>query len=274
MKVKEIPISIFHTVKLLTLPVKRLKIKKKEQVPVIVSLTSIPSRLHIVHIVIRSVLNQNTSPHKIILWLHNSLKQNIPKKLTKLEGDIFEIRFSDLTCSHRKLIHALESFPLKIIVTCDDDMIYDPNWLRLLYNEHKKHPNAIIANQTRYIRYGESGELLPYKKWVYEKKMPFNENAVLPIGVAGTLYPVGSLSDKTTDQNLFLKYTPKADDLWFKAMSLLKNTVSIKAENVPRNPTPIIGSQSESLKKSNIDNNKNHTQWLAVSKYFNLNINK
>ena len=84
---------------------------KKEEIPVIVSLTSIPSRLSTLHLTIRSLLNQDKRPKKIILWLHHSLKKEIPKNLAALENDLFEIMYSDLICSHRKLIHSLTLFP-------------------------------------------------------------------------------------------------------------------------------------------------------------------
>ncbi len=273
MKVKEIPISLFYTLKLLTASTQRLKARKGEEVSTIVSLTSIPSRMAIVHITIRSLLNQSVTPEKIVLWLHHDLKQTLPKKLSKLEGDIFEIRFSELTCSHRKLVHAIEFFPSKTIITCDDDMIYDSNWLKLLYLEHKKYPKDVIANQTRYINYSKTGDLLPYKEWSQTKNTTFNQKAVLPIGAGGVLYPSGVLSEKTINRSLFLKLTPKADDLWFKAMSLLKETSCRTSDKTHGKPIPIMGSQIESLKKNNVDGDKNRSQWLAVTNHFKLNLN-
>ncbi|WP_411031447.1 hypothetical protein [Spongiimicrobium sp. 3-5] len=270
MKIKEIPVSIFQTLRLLSLSASRLKSMNKKEVPVIVSLTSIPSRLKIVPIVIRSILDQTVMPSKIILWLNQDLKNDIPLSLRKLEGDIFEIKFSALNCSHRKLIHSLALFPEAVIVTCDDDLIYRPTWLSRLYDEHTNMPGCIIANQTRYISYDSNGKLLPYKQWVYKEDTSFNQNAVLPIGAGGVLYPPDRLYHKTTDVTLFLDLTPKADDLWFKAMSFLRGTPSITAKNAPKKPIPIMGSQKQSLKKNNVDKDKNRTQWDAVSQYFEI----
>ncbi|SFR67927.1 zinc-binding alcohol dehydrogenase [Maribacter stanieri] len=270
MKLKEIPVSIYNSAKLLAISVKRMHTTQKEEIPVIVSLTSIPSRLGTLHLTIRSILNQDVRPKKIILWLHHSLKGEIPKKLAVLESDLFEIMYSDLTCSHRKLIHSLELFPNEIIVTCDDDMMYRCNWLRTLYEEHQTHPNKIIANQTRYITYTNVGELQSYRSWVYIEGSKFNTSAVIPIGAEGVLYPPKTLSEKVTDSTLFLELAPKADDLWFKAMAHLEGTASIQAKNKAKTPIPIIGSQKQSLKKSNIGGDKNKTQWLAITNYFNI----
>ncbi len=270
MKLKEIPVSIYTSIKLSSLSVKSIVSETKEEIPVIVSLTSIPERLHTLHLPIRSILNQDSRPKKIILWLHESLKNEIPSKLRILESDLFQIMYSELTCSHRKLIHSLELFPKEIIITCDDDMMYRSNWLRLLYEEHKVYSNSIIGNQTRYIRYTKSGELQPYKNWIYDDGIPFNSSAVIPIGAEGVLYPPKKLSDTTTNSKLFLSLAPKADDLWFKAMALLNGTNSILAKNRAETPIPIIGSQKYSLKKSNIDGDKNRTQWLALTQHFNI----
>ncbi|MEK6154823.1 zinc-binding alcohol dehydrogenase [Flavobacteriaceae bacterium 3-367] len=274
MKIKEIPVSIFHTLKLLSLSATKLRLNEKKEVPVIVSLTSIPSRLGLVHLVIRSLMDQEVRPKKIVLWLNKTLKDSIPKKLGKLEGDLFEIRFSALECSHRKLIHSLDAFPSEIIITCDDDLIYRRNWLRLLFEAHQDHPNRILANQTRYISYDQQGKLLPYKQWIYRGGTPFNADAVLPLGAGGVLYPPGTLLDKTGDIDLFMDLAPKADDLWFKAMSYLKGTTSSNAGNAPKKPIPIMGSQVQSLKKQNVDQDKNRSTWEAVSAHFEIDLSR
>ena len=44
---------------------------------IIVSLTSIPSRIHLTHLVIESILRQTVLPDKIVLWLSKSIKKKI-----------------------------------------------------------------------------------------------------------------------------------------------------------------------------------------------------
>jgi len=268
MKLKEIPVSLFNQIKLASKSPKKL-MAGKNKIPVIVSLASIPSRLGIVHITVRSIMNQNILPEKIILWLHEDLKEQIPNKLAKLTDNLFSIQFTTYSSSHRKLVEPLKIYPDKTIVTCDDDMIYRKDWLSKIYEAHQANPNCIMANQTRCISYDKTGELLPYKNWASRTTCP-NTNATLPIGAGGTLYPPGTLDNKVFDQELFLQLAPKADDLWFKAMGLLKGTISMKASNSGNEPIPILGSQKDSLKKTNIKEDKNRTQWLALTEYFNL----
>ena len=103
---KELPPSLYHSLRLSLIPRSKLLSQNKEQLPVIVSLTSIPPRFKRLHLVIRSLLTQTHQPKKIVLWLNHEIKDQIPEKLLKLQGNLFEICYSDLNCSHRKLIHS------------------------------------------------------------------------------------------------------------------------------------------------------------------------
>lgn len=239
-------------------------------IPVVVSLTTIPSRLTKVHITIRSILSQTAKPKKVVLWVHESLRNQIPESLERLKGNIFEIAFTPLDCSHMKLILSLQKYPDDIIITSDDDLIYDTTWLEKLYGEHLKHQDCIIANQTRVITHGDDNTILPYKQWPTNYDPDIKTDRILPIGSAGALYPPNSLFEKVTDMALIEQLAPKADDLWFKAMSLLQGTTSLQAENQPKHPIPIMGSQTISLKKQNIGKDLNRKQWQNLTAHFNL----
>ncbi|WP_338356855.1 glycosyltransferase [Yeosuana marina] len=267
--VKELPKSLANSLYLHLVPTKFLYSSRKETLPVIVSMTSIPSRLNSIHLVIKSILNQTHKPKKIILWLHHDLKNKLPKRIKSLESSLFEIKYSHLTCSHRKLIHSLKEFPEDIIVTCDDDLIYNKHWLFKLYTEHLKHPKDIIANTTYQIKFDSEGKYKPYKEWKF-KSDNANLLTYIPVGAWGILYPPKALSEIIFDEDLFLKLTPKADDLWFKAMALLKGTISRQSGNLPKEPIPIIGTQKVALKNDNVNKNKNDLQWEALSNHFNL----
>ncbi len=268
--IKELPISIAKTFQLLSIPTKKLKNRKAQQIPVVVSLTSIPSRLSTLHLVIRSLLVQDKLPKKILLWLNEDLEGQLPYKLKKLEGDIFQIRFSHLNCSHRKLIHSIEAFPNDTIITCDDDLMYRKNWLSMIYDQHLANPGKVIGNHTVHINHNEKGEPVPFKKWKYPSPSKINPWSITPIGAWGILYPSKSLHPQTLDENQFLELAPKADDLWFKAMALLQGVESIQATHTPKEPIPIGGTQKVALKKENLGLDKNTQQWLALEKAFNL----
>lgn len=267
--IKELPKSIYYSFYLRIWSMDK-SIKNKIKLPVVVSLTSIPERLNSLDLVIRSILNKKkTIPNKIILWLHNDLKEKLPKRLSRLQGDIFEIKYSSLKCSHRKLIHTLKLYPNSSIITCDDDLIYNQFFIEKTYNEHLKFPSDIIANNATHIKINKDGSYQPFVNWRKRDKN-YKLNSLLPIGAWGILYPPKSMPEKIHDVDLFMELAPKADDLWFKAMALINNVISRQSSNKPKEPIPIIGSQKVSLKEENIKKKKNEVQWLALSNYFKL----
>ncbi|ETI61515.1 hypothetical protein [Marinomonas profundimaris] len=273
MKLKEYIPALKTAYKLKQLPLDGLNAKGENQIPLIVTLTSIPSRLEKIDLTIRSILNQSHKPEKIILWLNRALENHIPKKLSDLQGEIFKIEYEELTCSHRKLIYSLTSFPEKPLVTCDDDLIYPSNWLKSLYDDHLRFPKSIIANECRMISYNEDGELQPYKMWKTVKDKGISNPKLLPIGYGGVLYPEKTLHSDTINKEIFLKLTPKADDLWFKMMSFLNGTEVRRSTNPPLKPTPIIGSQKISLKKTNVREDGNRAQWAALCEHYLITAN-
>ena len=270
MKVKELPISIFYSLKLRYGSVVSSDNTSKHSISVVVSLTTIEPRLGVVDLVIRSILAQNVVPKKILLWVHQSLQNKLPSKLKDLQSDIFEIRTTHLHCSHKKLIHTLAAYPDYKIVTCDDDLMYRSHWLSLLHEESNRHPGMIIANQTRTIKTDADGNFLPYGQWPTDQPEEEGSDWVLPIGAEGVLYPPESLDPRFDQEQLFLKLAPKADDLWFKTMSLLKGTKCRLASNSGKKAIPIMGSQKSSLKHVNIKKDLNSVQWQHLVDHFKL----
>ncbi len=272
MKVKELPLSIYTALRLRSLSQAKLHNTATPKIPVIVSLTTIEARLAMVDLVIRSLLCQTVSPKKILLWVHESLMNSLPTKLTELQGKHFEIRSTHLHSSHKKLIHSIKLFPGKAIVTCDDDLMYRPNWLNLIYNESLSYPQHIIANQTRTITQDAHGSYLPYVQWPVNQATKNNGMNILPIGAEGVLYPPSSLDPRFENEKLFMELAPKADDLWFKSMSLLQGTACRLAANRFKNAIPIMGSQKSSLKHINIKKDYNTAQWQQLVSFFELDI--
>ncbi len=265
MKLKEYPFSFFHSLRLrYTKPV----FEKKPQVPVVVSLTSIPSRLATLDIVVAGLLEQSFQPQLIVLWLNESLKSNLPVRLENLQGDIFKIRYCEGTSSYRKLLPSLRAYSNSIIVTCDDDMIYPSNWLENLYECYLGNKNCVISQVGRLIERGSNGDLKSYKSWPF-MRMTCSKKNLLPIGYGGVLYPVNTFDERVFDEQLYMKLSPKADDLWFKAMAYLNGKTACCASEKAR-PLPIIRSQKISLNSTNIGDDRNRNQWKALCNHFYL----
>jgi len=238
------------------------------EVEVVISLTSMPSRLASLHLTIKSFLNQSISFEKIVLWLHQDLKNHLPPVLQKLQGKRFEIHYCATTEPHRKLVETLKLYPDRVIVTCDDDMMYPNDWLFRLLESWRHTPNDIVAHMCRKIRI-ENGEILPYRTWYSEAKGE-SSTLTLALGWGGVLFPPGALDARVPDRDTYIRLSPNADDMWFKAMAMLKGTAMRKTRDPYPAPIPIIGSQSISLNKKNIGADLNRVQLLALAKEYNL----
>ncbi len=270
MKLKEFPGSIWRAFQLSRVSIQSLHNESAPSLPIIVSFTSIPSRFHVIHLTVRSILAGSHKPEKVVLWLHESLQQRVPESIVTLIGDRFEIRYVADDCPHLKLVHSLQSFPEKLIVTCDDDLMYAPGWLNALYQDHLKYPADIIANECRAVAYDEAGGVRPYYYWYKENKKGATYDAILPLGYAGVLYPPHCLHDDVCKADLYLKLAPKADDLWFKVMALLKGTIARCTSHPVAKPIPIFNSQSVSLKATNVKQDGNRLQWEAIANHYQL----
>lgn len=268
MKIKEYPSVILRSVSLLLQWLRAGDLACGE-LPVVVSLTSIPSRLSTVHLTILSIIFGSIRPRRIYLWLNESLRGKIPGFLDSMQGDLFEIRYCAGTSSHRKLLMPLSQLESQTIVVCDDDVMYPVDWLQSLYESSLRRPGAVIGHVCRRIAYDDAGNLLPYQAW---RHSPPGESDVrlLPIGVGGVLYPPNCLFEDFDNEALYQKLAPRADDLWFKAMTLLKGTPVCSSLNPPGRflPTPYF--KKESLSDLNVKFDMNSVQWKSICQYYNI----
>jgi len=196
---------------------------------IIISLTSVQSRFHSLHLVLASLLNQTVNPLQIHLWLDKESYARLPRKVKLMEdlGVLFH-EVEDFR-SHKKLVFALREFPDCTIITVDDDVIYPNWWLAELLTAHLEHPNDIISFRSKKIAFDQKGQVLPYKYFTSCKK-DHPSLYHLPIGCGGVLYPPDSLNEEVQNSNYFMRKCSTADDLWFKAMSVLNGTASRQLE--------------------------------------------
>lgn len=216
----------------------------------IVSLTSYPDRINIVHKVIESLLNQTIKPEKIILWLADSQfpnKENdLPKELLDLRNDIFEIDWCDDIRSYKKLIPTLKKYPDKVIITCDDDVIYKNNCIELLYKAYLEDKNTIWCHRGHYIK-NKKNAILPYCNWI--KCVNYNKPTynILQTGVGAVLYPSNCFYKDVLDEKLFMDIAYDTDDIWFWGMAVLNNfKIGVVRKNIATT-NPIIKNDKNTL---------------------------
>ena len=201
---------------------------EKRSPQLIVSLTSYPGRINTTHLAVNTLLRQSIKPDKVILWLADeqfpNKENDLPNELLKLKEYGLEIKWCEDIRSYKKLIPALKEFPEDIIVTADDDIYYEEDWLESLYDAHKKNPTSLIAQRVRRLK-TDNGEIkvVPNKifmDWDLSKPEYFNQL----LGGTGCLYPPHSLYKDIYDYEKAMELLPTNDDIYFWAMAVMNHT--------------------------------------------------
>ena len=193
------------------------------QPELVVSLTSYGRRVQtgVVYYCLVSILKQTERPNRLILTLTDK-EEVIPEKLKNLEMYGVEIQYSEDIRSYKKLIPILRQCPDDIIVTIDDDVIYNSRLLEILMNNYEHNKTAIHSmNSSRPVL--RNGEVATYKEW------PLAEDGetglhVFSIGVNSVLYPPHCLHSDVFDKETFMKLCPMADDIWFWLQAVRNGT--------------------------------------------------
>ena len=173
---------------------------EKRNPQLIVSLTTFPARINTVHKTINTLLQQTVKPDKLILWLAKeqfaNKEDDLPQNLLKLKDFGLEIKWCEDLRSYKKLVPTLREFPNDIIVTADDDLYYQKDWLESLYNAYLKAPQNIYTRRACAIkRKNYYYSVIPhYANKDYE---PNYSNQLM--GGAGTIYPPNSLHKDILD---------------------------------------------------------------------------
>ena len=239
---------------------------------IIVSITSYDKRLYEVPYTIESLFQQTLKPDKIILWLPDSIKEKdlpIALKLQRQRG--LTIEFTPDIFSYKKLIPALKKYPDDIIITFDDDAIYEYDLIERFMTSYNKQKNAIHAGRTRKMSYTDSGKLKSYHKWRPEENYKDDPYSNFFVGCGGVLYPPGTLNHEIFNSKTFLNICPTADDVWFNAMARMNGTLIHKIITREKNGIDFITNpyiQDTALHKKNLYKRLNDKQIQVVfSKY-------
>lgn len=119
-------------------------------------LTTIPSRIHFVHLTLNSLVSQTKPFDRVYLCIpKHSLRFNcayeIPESLSS-RTDITILRCTDYGPA-TKILGLLEANlpevgPTTRIFYCDDDRLYDPERSLRMYDASLKHPDSVICQAT------------------------------------------------------------------------------------------------------------------------------
>lgn len=194
---------------------------------IIVSLTSHGKRINDVYLAIESIMQGSIKPNHIILWLSEEEinGEKLPISLQKQQLRGLEIEFCKDLRSYTKLIYTLQKHPNAIIITIDDDALYNFDFVENLVTAHNTDSTCIWANRIHEMTYNNNGTLKSYLQWNWaiDKDSIIKTNNFFT-GIGGVLYPPHTLHEEVFKENIFMDICPTADDVWFNAMAKLKGT--------------------------------------------------
>lgn len=203
---------------------------------IIVTFTSYPERIWTVNKVLDSIIKQTILPYKIILYLSSTEFLNfgsIPDfEQYKKYG--FEIHwYEENLKSHKKWFYAFQEYSNDLIVTIDDDIIYQDTMLETLLKYHERFPECVIARNAKLITCNEEGYPAPYEKWCCwcNEYVGVPRMDLMAIGNGGILYPKNFHSNiELYHKEKFMEICGHADDIWMKIMEVYCEISVVLAE--------------------------------------------
>lgn len=271
-RIRKVILPVYYKIKT---PQYGLNVSNKRDKKVILSLTSYPNRFGGLDLCIKSLLNQSFKPDKLILYLDDTVQdKEITDNILQLKKYGLEIcKRPENIKPHKKYYYALKEHPEDIIITVDDDMIYNRNLIKILINSYNKYPKAVSAIRVHKILTDESGRLKPYNDWKNEyDKIDTPSMQLLATGVGGVLYPPHCMNEEVFNLNNIKKLCLEADDIWLKYMQVLNNTPVVFAKSRFIRPTEIDNSQEFALNKTNVLENQNDKFIKQMSEKYHIEL--
>lgn len=254
---------------------KGINIGEGRENKIIVSITSIPSRFTSLYLCLETIMRQSLKPDKIILYLGNNTKNmELPQNLKKMKkrGLTIEYRDDKELKPHTKYFYAMQEHPNDIIITFDDDILYNKNVIKMLYESYLKFPNEVSAIRVHKITFNQD-KINKYKNWIMEYK---GKDTLIPshylcaTGVGGVLYPPHIMPKETFNKENIKNLSLSADDLWLKVMQIKYKIKVVKALEKNYYLFVIKNSQSIALNKTNVDKCENDRVLSNLLNYYEI----
>lgn len=250
---------------------------RKANRKLIVSMTTIPSRVDKVWVTIESLLRQTYKPDQIILWLAKDefADVKLSDRIKKQTKRGLTVRYCDNLKSYKKFYYTMKENPNAYVITVDDDIIYAETMVAELVKTYRYNPKSVICHRSHLIR-KRSSKCVPYDSWIkYEDREEIRCEATYAnffTGCAGILFPTFLLDKRVLDKEGFLKYAPTADDVWLNFICWISGLKIKNTEGIMGKCIFIRDSSENGLMYQNVIRRKNDSQIKDVMEYFKINI--
>jgi hypothetical protein len=239
----------------------------KPMVPVVIVLSSIPSRFTFLEKTLKTLLLQDNCATTIRVYIENKDFKKIPVSAFKLISFGVEfIRVESGLGSATKLLPeiTLNSSP-NYILYLDDDHIYPKNLLRNMYQQALRNSEiGVICNRHVSITMGQR-TIEPYTMWERHNSFGLLRNRDIPLGYAGVMVRRDLMPKSILNYEKYQECCFNGDDFWFWA-NFLENNLKIIGTGLRR--LKLItwrNSQENALYKVNALLNRNNMFLNALS---------
>jgi len=239
----------------------------------ILTMTTYPKRVKYASKALKSVIIQNTTNARIVVYAFSDEYSEVSRKLYVFEKYNVKIEsYPHNLRQYLKIIPALERNPDKTIITFDDDILYPAGWLKGLLRARLNYPNFQIAYRGQFIQreviltpdiYFNSKIYTPSK---IEKLRP---EEIILTGVFGVVYPPHQFCSIVVDMEKAMSLSPSNDDLWLYFNSIHSRIDKIVLPNPFGEPLYFFGSQENALWKQNDAGSKRNGEAITkLTSYF------
>lgn len=200
---------------------------------IIISLTSFKPRLPFIGMCLETLYNQSLKADKIVLTLYKNDVRYIPFNVKRdIESGKLELLICDEDIkSHKKYYYVMQKYPNDIIITVDDDMLYEDDIVSSLYETYLKYPDCVCGRRCHKI----NGCF--YKDWIKECSTVLEPSMeIMASGNGGILYPPNILKIEELDINTIYDCI-NSDDILLKWIQKKNGTLVKWVENNKIHPT-------------------------------------
>lgn len=232
----------------------------------IVSFTTIPSRLNYLPSMIKSIFNQTIIPNRFIMYVYKDEFEGINLESileTEIKNGLEIVYVDENLRSHKKYFYAMKDNPNSIVILVDDDTVYSSNTIEKLVASYRKYPSCISAMRCHRIKLLTDGSLAPYNEWEYEffgdiKPSYFN----FFTGCGGVLFPPTARTDEFFNISNIMNLSYLADDVWLNFLAIKNRIKIVKATRCKGTPLTIDDNPEESLVYLNAIYNNNNDRCI------------
>lgn len=201
---------------------------------IVVTLTTTPARARGLALTLRSLLDQQEPPDRILLALPH--ESRVGQRYPDIESLGLPPGVDLLRCADEgpatKLLPALAAEPEALLVVADDDVIYPRNFIATLLDAHRRHPKAALGYRGVKLREGVPFAALDH---VFATGVEEAREVDVLFGTWGYMVPAGSLGRGVFDLASAPDELRWVDDIWISG-HLARNGIPrwvVRANELP-----------------------------------------